>query len=184
MRKLLTYFLQGILLTVPLSVTVYVLYLLVLQLNQLDNAITVYDIPYLGVFILLLSITIIGWIGTKIINRSFLYLIDNLLNKIPLIKVIYSSVKDLLSAFVGKDKKFNYPVLVKVNKVSNLEKLGFITQQDLSFINGEDNKIMVYFPHSYAFSGELFVVPSEDVKPIDKPSAEIMKFIISGGIIK
>jgi len=95
--------------------------------------------------------------------------------------VIYSSIRDLLSAFVGKEKKFNNPVLVKVNHLSNLEKLGFLTQDDLSHLGVEGKKVAVYFPHSYNFSGELFIVPIEHVRPVDITSVEHMKFIVSGG---
>ena len=95
--------------------------------------------------------------------------------------MIYSAIRDLLSAFVGKEKKFNNPVLVKVNHLSNLEKLGFLTQKDLSTLGIEDGKVAVYFPHSYNFSGELFIVPVEHVRSIDISSAEYMKFIVSGG---
>jgi uncharacterized membrane protein len=94
---------------------------------------------------------------------------------------IYSALNDLFSAFVGKEKKFNKPVMVKVNLNSDLEKLGFITAEDLNFLNEKD-KVAVYFPHSYNFSGELFIVPEINVKPIDVNSSEVMKFIVSAGL--
>jgi uncharacterized membrane protein len=96
---------------------------------------------------------------------------------------LYTSVNDLFAAFVGKEKRFKYPVLVKVNTISNLEKIGFITAEDLSEMKIVD-KVAVYFPHSYNFSGELFIVPRELITPLDIPSSEAMKFIVSGGITK
>jgi uncharacterized membrane protein len=87
----------------------------------------------------------------------------------------------LLKAFVGKEKKFNQPVLVKVNTVSELEKVGFLTQEDLSNIGIKD-KVAVYFPHSYNFSGEMFIVPSDHVKPLNMAPADAMKFVVSGGV--
>ncbi|MCK4699410.1 MAG: DUF502 domain-containing protein, partial [Bacteroidales bacterium] len=95
---------------------------------------------------------------------------------------IYTSIRDLLSAFVGKEKKFNKPVLVRVNTISNLEKMGFLTQEDLSKLGIKENKVAVYFPHSYNFSGEMFIVPVEHITPIKAPSAEVMKIIVSGGV--
>jgi uncharacterized membrane protein len=65
--------------------------------------------------------------------------------------------------------------------VSNLEKLGFLTESDLSRLN-EPGKVAVYFPHSYNFSGEMFIVPVEQVRPIDLPPGDTMKFIVSGGV--
>jgi uncharacterized membrane protein len=70
---------------------------------------------------------------------------------------------------------------VLVNPVSNLEKLGFLTEKDLSRLDVKD-KVAVYFPHSYNFSGELFIVPASQVKSIDVNPTEVMKFIVSGGV--
>jgi uncharacterized membrane protein len=87
-----------------------------------------------------------------------------------------------MSAFVGKDKKFTEPVLVKVNKDSELEKLGFITQHDLSRLGIEKGKVAVYLPHSYNFSGNLFIVPARNITPIDASPTEVMKFIVTAGV--
>ena len=76
------------------------------------------------------------------------------MNKIPLVKLIYSAVKDLLNAFVGEKKKFNKPVLVEINRENKLYQIGFITQADLTEL-GLNDMVSVYFPHSYAFSGSL-----------------------------
>ena len=84
-------------------------------------------------------------------------------------------------AFVGKDRKFNIPVLVLVNPVTQLEKLGFLTEQDLGMLELKD-KVAVYFPHSYNFSGELFIVPRTQIKVLDLPASEVMKFVVSGGV--
>ena len=108
---------------------------------------------------------------------------NRLIDKTPLLKLIYSSIRDLLSAFVGKERKFNKPVLVKVNLISDLEKIGFLTQEDLEDLGIKD-RVSVYFPHSYNFSGEMFIVPKEHVRPIDMSPADAMKFVVSGGAAK
>ena len=108
-------------------------------------------------------------------------ILEKMLSKAPIIQVVYTSIRDFLSAFVGKEKKFTQPVLVKVNKISDLEKIGFLTATDLSELNLRD-KVAVYFPHSYNFSGELFIVPRDQVIPLDIHPAEAMKFIVSGGV--
>jgi uncharacterized membrane protein len=102
-------------------------------------------------------------------------------NKIPLVKLIYSSVKDLLAAFVGEKKKFDKPVIVQINKENNLNRIGFITQSDLSEL-GLDDMIVVYFPQSYAVAGDHFLVPKDAVKPLNVSGPAAMKFIISGGV--
>ena len=71
--------------------------------------------------------------------------------------------------------------MVLVNPISNLEKLGFLTEEDLSILD-EKEKVAVYFPHSYNFSGELFIVPRNQVRVIDVNPSVVMKFIISGGV--
>jgi uncharacterized membrane protein len=185
MKKLLSYFFQGLLYVAPLGLTVYAI---VLLFNVVDGLISKYieawikvNIPGLGILLIFLIITFLGMIGGTIIGAPIRKLIEKVLEKAPLFKLIYSSIRDLLSAFVGKEKKFNQPVLVKVNKVSELEKVGFLTQEDLSNIGIKD-KVAVYFPHSYNFSGEMFIVPTELVRPLNMAPTDAMKFVVSGGV--
>jgi uncharacterized membrane protein len=100
----------------------------------------------------------------------------------PLIKIIYTAVKDLVSAFVGQKKRFNKPVLIKVSSESALEKIGFVTNDDLSIIGQSNEKVAVYLPHSYAWSGNLFIVPADHITPIKASSTEVMKFVVSAGV--
>lgn len=182
MKTLIRYFLQGLLYIAPIGVTLYVLYFLFVNLDNFANQLLPISFPGFGLIILLILVISIGYFGTKLISQPITNWFNRAMNKAPLIKIIYFSVKDLLSAFVGKEKKFKNPVLVKVNKTSNLEKIGFITQTDLTNLGITNGKVTVYFPHSYAFSGELFIVPIEDITPLDENSSEIIKFIISGGV--
>ncbi|MBI4645276.1 MAG: DUF502 domain-containing protein [Bacteroidia bacterium] len=188
MKKIFGYFLEGLLYTVPIGITIMILikiFILVDNILQIYiNRILPFEIPGLGFIILFLIITIIGYLGKYFITQPLVSFFSRLMQKAPLIKLIYSAVKDLLSAFVGKEKKFNQPVLVKVNNISNLEKVGFLTQSDISYIGVEGKKVVVYFPHSYAFSGEHYIVPAENVKPINASPAEVMKFIVSAGVTK
>ena len=70
----------------------------------------------------------------------------------------------------------------KLQEVEDSEKMGFITQSSLKDLGIAENKVAVYFPLSYSLSGDLFIVPAENVKAVNVPSAEFMKFIISGGV--
>lgn len=175
MKRILGYFLQGLLYTVPIAATIYVVYKAIVFI---DGIIPI-KVPGLGIVILLVSITLIGFLGRAIISSRMLKL-EKLLDRIPLIKIIYTSVKDLLSAFVGKKKRFTEPVLVKME--ANVERLGFITQNDLTELGISSEKIGVYIPFSYAVTGNLIIVPKNCVTPVDGNSADIMKFIISGGV--
>jgi uncharacterized membrane protein len=187
MKRLLSYFFQGLIYIVPLGITIYIVYFLFTVIDgfisrQIEK-IFEFNIPGLGILALFIFITLLGLIGQTIIARPFKKLVQRLIDKAPLLKLIYSSIRDLLTAFVGKEKRFDQPVLVIVNTISNLEKMGFMTREDLSDLDIKD-KVAVYFPHSYNFSGELFIVPKELVRPVDIPPGEAMKFIVSGGVAK
>ncbi|NND95393.1 MAG: DUF502 domain-containing protein [Flavobacteriales bacterium] len=173
------YFLSGLLYTAPVVVTVYILYQLFIFLDGLFPL----DFPGLGILLIVGVITLMGILGSSFllqpINRYFQGLVD----KIPLVKTIYYAIRDVLSAFVGEKKRFTKPVLVKVNS-AGMEKLGFITSEDLSRLGIPDKKIAVYLPHSINFSGNLFIVTQDMITPLDANSADVMKFIVSGGVLE
>ena len=177
LSALFGYFMRGLLLVVPFALTVYIISL---ALNLIDGLIRI-KIPGLGIVILLTSITFFGYLGSTLLVRSAFDLTENFIVRLPFISSIYTSFKELTSALVGNKKKFAKPVLVIINKESRLQKLGFVTQNSLKAIN-LPGSIAVYVPHSYNFSGDLFILPKEDVTPLDVSSAEIMKFIVSGGV--
>lgn len=137
----------------------------------------------LGVVIMVLLLAALGWLGSTLLFRPIYNFLEQIFQSTPLLKIIYSSLKDLFSAFVGNEKKFNKVVLVKLAGSDNLQRMGFITQKDLSNIGLKD-KVAVYFPHSYNFSGNLFIVDKECITPLDIDTSEAMKFIVSGGVSK
>ena len=177
LRQVLRSFLSGTLFIVPLVATGYLIFISFRSVDQLLGL----PYPGIGIAIIISVITLFGYFTTNFAFKTFSAWFDHLMNKIPLVKLIYSSVKDLLSAFVGDKRKFNKPVLVTINKDNNLHQIGFVTQSDLTDL-GLSDMVAVYFPHSYAFSGNHFIVPRENVKPLNIPGATAMKFIVSGGI--
>jgi len=185
-NSFLGYFFQGLLFLAPISITLYLIYIAFVYVDGLlakyIRDILGFVVPGLGIVIILASITIIGFLGSLFIFKPLWSLFERFITKAPLIKIIYTSVKDLLEAFVGKKKRFNEPVLVQINKDSNLKKIGFVTNKDLEFLGIENHQLAVYLPHSYAWSGNLFIVDAENVEPIDAQPAEVMKFIISAGV--
>ncbi len=187
MKKLRKYFFQGLLFLVPIGLTIYVVYQIYIFISGLlidyIRPIIHVNIPFLDLLIVLAVIALVGLLGDTFIFRPIKNLVNKAFMKIPVINLLFTSLKDILSAFVGKERKFSNPALVKINHLTNLEKLGFITQEDLSKIGVREKKVAVYFPHSYNFSGELFIVPADQVTPLDLPSSEVMKFIVSGGVI-
>jgi uncharacterized membrane protein len=176
-RRFIRYFFSGTLFIVPLTATAYFIYKSFQWLDDLLNL----PYPGLGFAIIIFAITVFGYLTTNFAFKTLFDWFDHGMNKIPLVKLIYSAVKDLLGAFVGDKKKFNKPVLVRINKDNNLYQIGFITQSDLSDL-GLTDMVVVYFPHSYAFSGYHYFVSKENIKPLDIPGPTAMKFIVSGGV--
>ena len=187
MKRIVQYFLQGILLLAPIVILVYILYYFFITvdgwLNSNLETITGRSIPGLGILILFVFITLLGFIGQTALVRPIKKLLSGFIQKIPLLNLLYSSLNDLFSAFVGKEKKFNVPVKVLFNKENNLWKLGFVTLESMNEI-GNTDLAAVYFPHSYNFSGELYLVPSKRVEKLNISPAEAMKFIVSGGVTR
>ena len=186
MRRLVGFFFQGFLYIAPLAVTLYVVYRVFTfvdePLRRIEELFLETHIPGLGVLTVVVLLTVLGWLGSTIIARPFKTFTRRFLERAPLIGAIEGAVRELLSALFAKERRFKQPVLVRVSAVSDLEKLGFITQDDLAEL-GLREKVAVYFPHSFNFSGELFLVPRELVRAVDIPAQEAMKFIVSGGLI-
>ncbi len=186
-KKVFRYFLQGLVYVAPIGITLYIIYLIFafvdgLLKEYIENILNI-SIPGLGVLLLFIIISFLGYIGNSIVFTPIKQLINRLLDKAPILRTVYSAISDLFTALVGNEKKFNQPVLVRVNTISDLEKMGFVTQTDLKDL-GIVDKVAVYFPHSYNFSGEMFIVPREYVRKLDIPPSEAMKFIVSGGVTK
>ncbi|MBA9078092.1 MULTISPECIES: DUF502 domain-containing protein [Rufibacter] len=179
MKRILRYFLNGFLIMAPISLTVYIIVATVDWLDELFYL----DYPGLGLLLIIMLTTVVGFIGSSFLVRPFLVLTERILSRLPLVSMIYSSLKDLFDAFVGENQKFNQPVLVKMTQFQDTYKLGFVTQMSMEAVNLPD-KVAVYFPHSYNFSGELFLVSRENVTYLEIPSGEMMKFIVSGGVSK
>jgi uncharacterized membrane protein len=188
-KALLNYFVKGLLIVVPLGVAIFLIYWAV---SRLDNSLNLSTalwtdshgkpmyIPGLGILNVLLIILIAGVLVTNVITEPIKAWFNRWLDRLPLFKFLYSSVKDLTEAFVGEEKKFNEPVLVDVNEFG-LKKIGFLVKRDLSKI-GLPGDVAVYFPYSYSFAGQVVIISADKVHPLDISAADAMKFMISGGV--
>ncbi|HOU97237.1 MAG TPA: DUF502 domain-containing protein [Bacteroidales bacterium] len=183
-KKLIGYFLQGLFYIAPLGVTAFIIYKIILFFDSLFLDVTHFYFPGIGLIIIIVAITLLGFLANTFFAKPAIQFFNAIILHMPVIRDLYLPLKDFFAAIVGKDRKFNKPVLVKLNHHSDIQKVGFITQEDLSELGIKKGYISVYFPHSYAFSGELFVVPIENVVPLNIPPSVAMKFIISGGAIK
>jgi len=190
MKKIANYFFQGLLFVVPAAVTFYVVYLAILWMeNLLPIRVPIpvpgaenFNLPGLGILIIIAVITFLGYVGTRFVRNPFFLMFEGLMERTPLLKVIYSSVKDLIEAFVGEKKRFNQPVLVTVNQHPSVQRIGFVTENDLSQLGLGPEKVAVYLPFSYGFNGQLVIVDAAQIQPVEASGTEMMKFVISGGV--
>ena len=176
-RILLSFFFRGLLLLAPVTIILWALWQ---SLRFLDGIIPL-DIPGLGLLTLVGILTVVGWLGTTFLYQPLAAFGEELLQRIPFVKTLYDAVKDLVEAIVGSKRKFDQPVLVKLGGNTEVERLGFITQTDLSHIGVEGTKVAVYLPHAFNWSGNLYIVPVKNVTPINARAADVMKFVMSGG---
>jgi uncharacterized membrane protein len=186
---LLTYFVKGLIVVVPIGAAAFLIFWGVAKIDEALNLSGIFltdskgqpiYIPGLGILNVMIIILVVGILVTNVITDPIKQWINRWINRLPLIKFLYSSIKDLTEAFVGEDKKFNEPVLVEINEFG-LKKVGFLVQKDLAKI-GLPGEVAVYFPFSYSFAGQVVVISSQKVKPIDRSAADMMKFVISGGV--
>ncbi len=177
MKRLLTYFLRGLVLTVPIAVTVVVCWWV---LTRIDGWLGL-PIPGAGLVVTVAAITLIGFAGSTFLWSQVEGWIDATLDRLPFVRLLYSSTKDLLNAFVGEKRRFDTPVLVRLSEDGAVRTFGFITQASLAAL-GLPGDVAVYFPQSYNFAGQLVVVPASRVTRLESQSSEVLAFIVSGGV--
>ena len=182
LRLFLRSFIQGLIIISPFAITVWIIWSIVFSIDNIIPSISE-KFPGLIFFTVIFGTTFIGYFGNKfIIGRLIVDGIDYVLEHIPGIKFIYTSLKDVLGSFVGDKKKFNVPVWVKTNETPEIWRIGFLTQSDMSVVH-LDQMVAVYLPHSYAVSGWVIITKYNNIKEVTGMSAaEAMKFAVSGGV--
>jgi uncharacterized membrane protein len=185
-NRIARYFFQGLLLAAPASFTFILIVKIFEVLNSNTNAIFEqlfhFSFPGLGILVFAIFIVFLGFLGSTVIVQPLLSVLENLLEHTPLVKDIYSSFKDFISAFLSNKKKFNKPVIVEMGKGAGIFRLGFITDEDLVEFHIQD-KVAVYIPMSYTFTGQLFIVNKDQISELPpNMSADMIKYILSGGV--
>ena len=187
--KLLQYFLQGLLVIAPVTVTAYAIYWIVSTIDNLVPLFTekgpdgkVYVQNYgLGFLLVIVVICLIGYLSSFFLQLKLFSMFDRFLEKTPGVRFIYTTVKDFFSAFAGENKKFDKPVVANIDD-NDVWRVGFITQADMTDFGFVDY-VAVYIPASYSIAGNVYLLPPNRVKPITNiNSTDAMKFAISGGV--
>lgn len=178
-QKVLQYFLQGLLILGPVSITAYVIYVV---FEKIDNILRpAINIPGLGFLVIVGFIIIVGYLSSFFVMGRLLSLVDNILERTPGIKLLYSFVRDFFEAFAGNKKKFTNNVLASVDD-TDVWRVGFITQEDMSHF-GMADYVAVYLPMAYSVAGNVYIVPKERIRKLPEVSAtNAMKFAVSGGV--
>ncbi|HUQ81565.1 MAG TPA: DUF502 domain-containing protein [Gemmatimonadaceae bacterium] len=177
MRRLLNYFLRGLVLVAPIAITLYVCWIVFVRIDGWLGL----PIPGLGFVLTVVLITLVGFLGSSLITRGLVAVVDQTVGRLPFVRLLYTSTKDLLNAFVGEKRRFDKPVLVRLSAHSEARMVGFVTQESLGRL-GLPGYSAVYFPQSYNFAGNLVVFPTSQLEPLDAASSDVMAFIVSGGV--
>ena len=188
-KKLLQYFLQGLLVLGPIMITAYVLYWAVSSIDSLipifsyTDAQGIVHVRNYGIgFVIIIAFLIItGYVSSFFITSRFVSFFDKLLEKTPGIKHIYATTRDFFEAFAGEHKKFTKHVLANVDD-NDVWRFGFVTREDMEDFGLKDY-VTVYVPMAYSIAGNVYVIPKNRVRLIDNISAsQTMKFAVSGGV--
>ncbi len=181
LRQLPAYFLKGLLVFVPLALTVFLFLWSIAWLDVKFRTLLHIKIPGLGLAATIAVITGIGVLTSNFLGRKAFEFIDRLFTKAPIVKLLYNALRDFVGAFAGEKKKFDKPAIVTISKESGAKALGFITRESLDHFGLKDH-VAVYMPQSYNFAGQVLIFPKEAVTPLDINSSEAMTFIVSGGV--
>lgn len=180
LRLLMQSFWNGLLVLAPVAATAWVLwqlFRLVDGLLPLPQTVA----PGVGFALVVLIVMAVGALASNFLAAQALALSEHMLSRVPFVKLVYTSIKDLTEAFVGKHKRFDRPVLLSLGDGLDAQVVGFVTREDLSDL-GIAERVAVYVPQSYNFAANLVIVPRARVRPIDRPASEVMAFVVSGGL--
>ena len=191
MKMVTRMFLKGLAAVLPITVTLYVLYwlgstaesLLGRGLKMLIPGSLYW--PGMGVAAGLVLVFVIGVLMKAWLFRKVFRWGERLVERIPLVKALYGSVRDLMGFFSGSDKKAMRKAVMVTAGNPSLRLIGFITREDFSDLPagiGDDDTVAVYLPMSYQIGGFTTMVPRSAVQPIDMSVEQAMRFAVTAGM--
>ncbi len=168
---------RGLLVLVPTVGTIYTVWLV---LHYIDSALGV-PIPGLGLVITLTLIVVTGFVTSNVIGQAVIGTFERGLKRLPVVSLLYTSLKDLLGAFVGDKKSFDRPAMISLDDEGKTKLFGFVTCQH--FDDARLSKhVAVYLPQAYNFAGNVIIVPKDRVEYVDAEPAQFLAFVVSGGV--
>ena len=183
LRALAGYFLQGLVVVVPIGAIVVGLYVLFVKIDAWINVEPLLNkkVPGAGIALTIVLITFVGFLASNFATRWLFSAFESVVARTPLLKLLYTSLKDLVGAFVGETKRFDRPVLVQLGASPDVATIGFVTREGLREI-GLQGHVAVYVPQAYNIGGSVVVVPKARVRALDADPGTVMSFVVSGGI--
>ena len=182
-------FITGVVVLIPIGITIYLTLFLVNILSIIlpkelnPNYYLPYDIPGVEIFISIILITFIGWLSLSFIGRKILEILNNILKKIPILRTIYSAIVQMTETFTkGEGSKKNV-VLVEYPRKGSWA-VGFATKENTKGISDKikQDLVNVFIPTTpNPTSGFLLMFPKEEVIYLDISFEQASKFIVSAG---
>ncbi len=188
MRSSFKTFIQGLVVVAPAIITVYVCSKSVIWLDQTMRAGLTplgIDIPGIGVLAALVGIYLVGLLTKHWIFRSLIQLGESIVDRIPLVKSLYSAIRDLLQFLGGTDSsKKGRPARIHLLD-GRVHMLGLITQKTPENFMGESEtrRIAVYLPMSYQIGGFTVYLPEDQVEELSDLTVEdVLKLSMTAGV--
>ena len=187
--KIRNYFIVGVVVLIPIGITIYLTIFLVSISSKIlpkeinPNHYLPYDIPGVEIATAILLITIIGWLSLSFLGKKLLNVFNNILKRIPILRTIYPAIVQMTETFTKTDKEKKNVVLVEYPRKGTWA-VGFATKENSGDISNKTNRklINVFVPTTpNPTSGFLLMFPKEDVIYLDLTFEEASKFIISAG---
>jgi len=189
LSNLRNYFIAGVVVLIPIGITVYLTLFLVKISSKIlpkelnPNHYLPYDVPGLEILISLVLITLIGWVSLSFLGKKMLNVFNNLLKKIPILRTIYSAILQMTETFTKNDTNKKNVVLIEYPR-KGVWAVGFATKKNSTEMSTKTQKelINVFVPTTpNPTSGFLLMVPKEEVIYLDLNFEEASKFIVSAG---
>lgn len=181
MKRLVSYFLKGVVFLVPIGLTVWMLFGAVRSVDRWAGEMLGFSFPGVGLIITVGFTTFVGFLASNFLTKRLVGAFERLFDRLPLVKLLHRSLKDVLNALVGDKRRFDRPVVVNMNAEGSVKALGFVTRDKVDQYGHLDH-VAVYFPQAYNFAGQVVLVPNSAVQDLSMAASDVMTFIVSGGI--
>jgi uncharacterized membrane protein len=147
--------------------------------STIDSVIGV-TVPGLGLVTAVGLITLVGFLVSNVIGRRVYGLFNHLMERVPIVKLLYTSLRDLIETVVGTQRQIGQPVSVRLGPGNESRILGLLTRGDLTPL-GLPYHVAVYLPQAYNIGGQVIAVHRDHVEPVPVSSSEMLTFMMSGG---